>query len=526
MAIAYIVIQKTLYLGFASCIDGEHMNTSKFRAILVIIFLVAAPGISSVIAGLRSDYTIPSSGSISPRSPIVLDDKIAYESEMRAVFFHMSSLRATNDWNLILSTLHEYNISTLVIEGMSPTVAAYPSSVVNSAGLDFITPAIQAAHPLGIDIYISMDVLYQTPRTDWGCVDSNGVAYNWLNPNNPDARNYLKAIVEELLTKYPQIDGFMFDYIRYDWQSTSPNIDYSTYAKASLEQWLGQNITTFPGDFAPGGSRFNEFLEWRVYSITKLVGDMVSWMKAKKPSLKIAAAPWSITGTEYAQCRKLLGQDWADWVMKDYLDWVAPMAYFAPADLETIFRPFVRADIQKGVGGPEGKIPVVIFIANQYPVVKTPQDLANEVAVLREEGADGWIIWKYGGPGATEVGVDITPYLGNITTLPFFSIKDISVYPSMNNATITWVTDISTTSRVEYSENPLFTASPAYDPIWNFNYTNITHNTGNLVEDLTKVTFHSVTISGLAGGKLYYLRVQSEDSRIATSKVYSFSISE
>ena len=506
------------------------MHISKFRAILVVIILLTILGISSVMARLTAYYNIPSSGSISTTSLTILDFKTDDKSEIRAMFFHFTSLSASNDWNLIVNTLYDYNISLLVIEGMMPKYAGYPSDVISaSAGLNFINEAIEVAHPLGIEVYIAMDVLYQTPRTEWGCVDSQGNFIDWLNPLKQEAKDYLKAIVEELVTKYPDIDGFMFDYIRWEWQGAIPDMDYSPESKIALEQWLGETISSFPGEFAPSGSRFNEFLEWRIEVITQLLVDMTGWMKAIKPDLKISAAPWTILktapGYDWAERRKLIGQDWTDWVMKGYLDWVAPMAYFYVNELEVFFRPSVRADVQIGVGGPEGKIPVVIFIANQFPEIKTPIDFKQEVDILREEGADGWIIWKYGGPGVG--GVDIRDYLSALDLPPVFSMKGVTVYLNEQNrsATVTWTTDIPATSKVEYSTSPLFTVTSRYDSGWDFNYLDIDHNQGTITEDLEQVTQHAITLANLDPNATYYFRVQSQGLGIATSKVYKFSIS-
>jgi len=506
------------------------MHVSKFRAILVVMILPTILGISSVMARLTAYYTISSSGSISTTSPTILDFKMDDKSEIRAMFFHFTSLSASNDWNLIVNTLHDYDINILVIEGMMPKYAAYPSNVITaSAGLNFIDEVLPLAHAVGIEVYIAMDILYETPNTDWGCVDSSGNYINWLNPLKQEVRTYLKDIVEELVTKYPDIDGFMFDYIRWEWQGATPDMDYSPESKIALEQWLGETINTFPGDFAPNGLRFNDFLEWRIDVITQLLVDMIGWMKAIKPDLKISVAPWTILKTgpqyEWAERRKLIGQDWTDWVMKGYLDWVAPMAYFYPNELEIYFRPSVRADVELGVGGPEGKIPMIIFVANQFPTLKTPEEFKAEIDVLREEGVDGWIIWKYGGPGAG--GVDIRDYLNVFDLPPVSSMKELTVYLNEQNksATVTWTTDIPATTRVEYSTSLLFNATWIYDPGWDFNYLDIDHNQGTNAQNLENVTQHAITLSNLDLNTTYYFRVQSQSQGIATSKVYKFSIS-
>jgi len=457
-------------------------------------------------------------------------------SEIRAVFFHITSLSNSNDWNLIVNTLSDYNISILVIEGMMPSASAYPSNVMPTAGIDFIDQVVPLAHAKGIEVHIAMDVLYTVRDSSHAMVDANGnlvtggAGKYWTSPVKQTSRDYIKDIVEELVTNYPEIDGFMFDYMRYPWQydQANPNVpansDYSIEMKSFLESLLGETITNWPGDFAPGGSRYKEFLELRIEAINQLVEDMIGWMKAIKPDLKISSSPKTIvktgSGYDWAESRILLGQDWTDWVRKGYMDWVAPMAYYKPDQLETFFRPSVKANIDLGVGGPEGEIPMIIFIANQFPILKTPQEFKQEIDIIREEGADGWIIWKYGGPGVG--GTDIRSYLDIINLPSVFSIENIQVYSSATQATISWDTDKPATSKVEYSTSPLFTASLKYDSGWDFNYWDIDYTSSTTAQDATPVTTHSITLNDLQPGTTYYYRVQSQDSSgIATSKVYS-----
>jgi hypothetical protein len=79
-------------------------------------------------------------------------------------------------------------------------------------------------------------------------------------------------------------------------------------------------------------------------------------------------------------------------------------------------------------------------------------------------------------------------------------------------ATITWTTDDLATSRVIYDtvSRPVLGAAP------NYGYANST------TEDLTKVTSHSVGLTGLSSGTIYYYRVISHGSPEAVSNEQSF----
>ena len=43
--------------------------------------------------------------------------------------------------------------------------------------------------------------------------------------------------------------------------------------------------------------------------------------------------------------------------------------------------------------------PIVPFIDTCVDSVSTPENFQQRVAKLRELGADGYVIWRYGGPG-------------------------------------------------------------------------------------------------------------------------------
>ncbi len=80
--------------------------------------------------------------------------------------------------------------------------------------------------------------------------------------------------------------------------------------------------------------------------------------------------------------------------------------------------------------------------------------------------------------------------------------------------TITWFTNMPATSRVIYSKEDQPRTLKLDEP---FNY-GYFYSTG---ENPSKVTFHTVTISGLEAGKVYYYRCVSHGS-LAVSKEHSF----
>lgn len=492
----------------------KKMSSSKFKVGLVVLILSMIVFVGSTVALLTKYYTIPTSGSIGPL--ISLGDRpVAHSSEIRGVFFKVDSMSNPPNWNVVMDTLLTYGINTIILEIMGNNYAHYPSQYIPHWPVDDLGPAITAAHERGVKLYISMNVMLSALNDTYRVVAADGTIRDWLDPTNPKSRSLLRNLVEEVTSNY-DIDGFMFDYVRYD----MTDVPYGLYAKQSLEQYLGETIVNWPGDFAPGGSRYKEFMEWRPIPLNELVRDMRNWMLAIKPDLEITAAVWGWEPGWQTFNRYYLGQDSAYWVKEGYLDWVAPMQY--TSDVARI-RSFFDGMVKEMVAGPEGKIPLAAFIATKW---SDPTNFKSIVDAVREVGTDGWIIFAYGGPGeGYSYAPDIRQYLDLIDLYPRFSLKNINASSGLDSYTVTWTTDLPANSKVEYSTAPLFTASFAYHVSADFHYWNITRVQGTIVEDSTLVTNHSLTLSGLQPGITYYFRVQSRDQNgIATSQVYTFQL--
>ncbi len=499
----------------------------KVVGLSAVIMMAAIVGLPSGLSLLMGAVTIHSSGSIGPVQPPVSYHATACSSEIRALFIHSASVSSNPDWKVIAQTAKDYGINTLIIEALSNYQTMYPSAYVPGSAVDNLANLLAAAHTRDITVHVLMDVQLGSPGSEYQCERADGSLVNWLSPTKEVSRTLLKNLVEELTSNY-DIDGFMFDYIRYDTIETAGAMCYSMESKAKLEEYLGETITSWPADFAPGGSRYNEFMEWRVLSISELVRDMRAWMLAIKPDLEFSAAVWGWWPGTPTFNRWRLGQDFVEWVKEGYLDWVAPMMYSTDTDL---MAEAIQDYHQYGVGGPEGVVPLVAFLTNAFPATVDPANFREQIETVRANGADGWAIWRYGGPGDNSGAPDIRQYLDLIDLYPRFSVENVTALPGKNNCEITWTTDMPASSKVEYSTSPLFTASFDLHPaetvggisIPPFHYWDIDHAPGTIVEDTTPVTVHSVILTDLQEGTKYYFRVQSEDqSSIATSKDYVF----
>lgn len=453
------------------------------------------------------------------------------QSEIRVGYLAYPTYSRDPDWNPVVDMLASYKINLMIVSAWNIQAAYYPSAYLgNLAGYYKFGEILDIVHARGIDVFAKIDVpsAPSASQPELKAVDYTLTPTAWTCPTKNATRTLVKNMCEEFITKFPTVEGIMLDYTRYGASRNdngvtiySTGICYCPECKAKFEEWLGETITEWPGDFAPGGSRNKEFLEWRVIPMTELVGDMRKWMQVTKPDLKFAVAAWA--GMLPTGRRMYLGQDTGDWVGKGYLDMVCPMLYVQPGDF-----PALAADCQTYfTAGPEGKIPLVFWVATGITGPIPLDNFKQNIEHCRTYG-DGWIVWRYRDPGES-LYIDIVPYLNKIRDetidglFDTFALENIMVDNITDtSARISWTTDLPATSKVEYSPSPLF---PAYYKLWGataFHYWDIDHEIGFIVEDLTPVANHSIILTGLMPGTTYFFRTQSEGSGIASSRVYIF----
>jgi len=440
------------------------------------------------------------------------------------------------DWDAFLQTAKDYNFNLIVPGCVWLYGAMYPSKYAyqfygTPPSRDELALALQAAHSRGIEVHCLMLVFFiwrGFPKglpipEDWKAVNCNNQTVNWADPCHPKVRELIKNLTIELATNY-DIDGFMFDYIRYDETGYSSQESYSQYCKEWFENDTGIKVTNWPTDVCEGGAYHRQWMEWRVTPITKMVEDVRNWMLAIKPNLEFSAAVFPIfSRNAYAYWRWDIGQDTANWIGKNYLDMVNPMGYTTSI---SDYKTYISNSTRYFIGTKEGKIPLVQWTTTDaLKKDATPEVIKSLAEACREVGCDGWIYWGYGGPGSpTSQASDLRAALQLINLPETFSLGSVKAFPTSTEVTIAWITDKPTTSKVEYSSSPLFI--PNYTSgSWGsgFPYWDIIYQPGIVIGDNSNVTTHSITLTNLQEGTTYYFRIQSQgDSGIVTSKVYNF----
>jgi hypothetical protein len=295
-------------------------------------------------------------------------------------------------------------------------------------------------------------------------------------------------------------------------------------AGLSYSQWVADVVPASDG----GNGQWNaRFLDWRVQVLNNLVANMTTWIHQIRSNVTIAATAWDYGFLNPYYWRYYIGLDPSYWAYDGSVNWICPMMYGPYNDSDDM-----QGFEQWSTGGAHGMMPLVPFItdlnnnANLRAGNMTLADWDMTTSSILQNGADGVIIWEYGGPGDNPYSgsPDIRPYLSALgwPNPPTFAMSATKV--AVLNSTsvqISWTTSLPSTSLVEYSENPLFNATlTGTSPD---DYYQINHNRGTIVSSTANVTSHAVTLTSLKPVTNYYFRVQSQDlSGIATSNVLTF----
>jgi hypothetical protein len=152
-----------------------------------------------------------------------------------------------------------------------------------------------------------------------------------LNPALPDVQKYQLNIIEEVVSKYPKLDGLVLDRVRYDGITS----DFSQFSKKAFEEYAGVEVENFPDDILywvqdengkyhwKQGKHFKKWIEWRTSVIYNFFEDAREVTKQANPDIQFG----TYTGAWYPVYYEL-GVNWAskrydpskdyDWATENY----------------------------------------------------------------------------------------------------------------------------------------------------------------------------------------------------------------
>ncbi|MBD2626175.1 family 10 glycosylhydrolase [Trichormus variabilis] len=284
-----------------------------------------------------------------------LNQRIA-QPEIRSVWLDRGTIvNAGNEAGLakIFDRLSQAGINTVFFETVNASYTIYPSQVAPQQNplikdWDPLEVAVKLAHERGMELHawvwtfaagnrrhneiINVSPDYPGPvlaaNPNWANYDQSGniipvgQTKPFLDPANPEVRQYLLKLYAEIVTRY-QVDGIHLDYIRYPFQDPLAGRTYG-YGKVSREQFQQQtgvdplNITPSQRDL------WQKWTAFRTEQVDSFVSEVSQMLKQKRANLILSVAVFPLP--EYERVQKIQ-QHWEVWARRGDIDLIVPMTY-------------------------------------------------------------------------------------------------------------------------------------------------------------------------------------------------------
>lgn len=283
-------------------------------------------------------------------------DRRLAQSEIRAIWLDRGTIvtaKSEQDLARIFDKLAVAGFNTVFFETVNASYPIYPSRVAPEQnplvrGWDPLKAAVKLAHERGMELHawvwmfaaanqrhnalMNQPINYTGPvlaaHPDWAMFDKRGRLFDqntkkaFLDPANPEVRNYLMALLEEIATQY-EVDGIQLDYIRYPFQDPSANqiFGYSPTARQQFKELTGVD----PINVAPRDRElWQKWTDFRIRQIDSFVATVSQRLHTQRPNLILSAAVFPLPRSQRLQ---RLQQNWEDWAIRGYIDLMVPMTY-------------------------------------------------------------------------------------------------------------------------------------------------------------------------------------------------------
>lgn len=203
--------------------------------------------------------------------------------------------------------------------------------------------------------------------------DVYGNTLPWLNPALPRNRRYVIKLLCHLAEL--GVDGIHLDYVRY------PGNDgcYSEASRAEFERGNGP-VDHWPADVLPGGTKARLYKKFQTQQITTFVEEASKALRKINPTIRISAAVFPLPTSAASVC-----QNWPQWLMADYIDFVTPMIYTEDA---AQFADWLSQNIH-AVPGKEGHIVAGLGVTGADTQLSAC-DTARQILISREQNVGGF----------------------------------------------------------------------------------------------------------------------------------------
>jgi uncharacterized lipoprotein YddW (UPF0748 family) len=284
-----------------------------------------------------------------------LDRRLA-QPEIRAIWLDRGTIvRARSERGLaqIFDRLAQAGINTVFFETVNAGYTIYPSHVAPQQnplirGWDPLAAAVKLAHERNMELHawvwtfaagnqrhnqiLNIKPDYPGPILDafpdWAGYDQRGQMIPlgqgkpFLDPANPQARQYLLRLYEEIVTRY-KVDGLQLDYIRYPFQDEAAGRTYG-YGQAARRQF--QQLTGVdPAKISPSQKElWQKWTQFRTEQVNSFVAQVSQQLRSKRSNLILSAAVFPLKEQERIQ---KIQQHWEVWAKRGDVDLIIPMTY-------------------------------------------------------------------------------------------------------------------------------------------------------------------------------------------------------
>lgn len=258
--------------------------------------------------------------------------------EMRGIWIDAGAIPKTE--NGIRDMVRSYakaNFNVLLPETICRGYAIYPSSCVArdprfAGAIDPLPVFISEAGKLGMEVhpwvwvfragYTKDKGAILTAHPEWAEMDAQGNELSpnggyWISPAVPEARDFLANLYAELISKY-EVDGLHLDYVRYETEQKAP-YGFAPVSRAMFVRQYGMD----PTDVKQGTLEQSFWNKYRERQVNTFVQRIALQTRAIRPHAMISAA----VAPYPPDARLIYMQNWPNWVLNKWVDYVAPMAY-------------------------------------------------------------------------------------------------------------------------------------------------------------------------------------------------------
>ncbi len=143
----------------------------------------------------------------------------------------------------------------------------------------------------------------------------------WIDPSNPECRNYVKKLVSEVVNRYP-VDGIQLDYIRYPFNNKGSELGFNWLSRQKFERETGMSLDRMDEETR------TMWIHWKANIISSFVKEISEELRAAKPGIRISAA---VYGMPKRMRMNAIQQEWEVWVANGWVDTLNPMTYVGTA---------------------------------------------------------------------------------------------------------------------------------------------------------------------------------------------------